>query len=105
MTGHERQVYPGYNSPFPKEAPEHPTYPYILCRDEMNLARVEYYMRDFLSIIESRDFKDGKFTSDNDLFSCISRGEDQSWESRNCRMVISIKTRLNCRCRCLMDKI
>ncbi|PWJ70526.1 dynein-related subfamily AAA family protein [Ruminococcaceae bacterium R-25] len=28
--------------------------PYIVCLDEMNLARVEYYLSDFLSIIETR---------------------------------------------------
>lgn len=38
--------------------------PYILCLDEMNLARVEYYLSDFLSIIETRDVKDGIITSD-----------------------------------------
>lgn len=32
--------------------------PYILCMDEMNLARVEYYLSDFLSIIETREFVD-----------------------------------------------
>jgi len=32
--------------------------PYIICLDEMNLARVEYYLSDFLSIIESRQWKD-----------------------------------------------
>lgn len=29
--------------------------PYFLCLDEMNLARVEYYFSDFLSVIETRD--------------------------------------------------
>lgn len=34
--------------------------PYIICLDEMNLARVEYYLSDYLSIIESREkTKDG----------------------------------------------
>lgn len=32
--------------------------PYILCLDEMNLARVEYYMSDFLSVIETRDWNE-----------------------------------------------
>lgn len=31
-----------------------PTKPYFVCLDEMNLARVEHYFSDFLSIIESR---------------------------------------------------
>lgn len=33
-----------------------PTKPILLCLDEMNLARVEYYLSDFLSVIESRDW-------------------------------------------------
>lgn len=38
--------------------------PYILCLDEMNLARVEYYMSDFLSIIETRDWNGKKIKTD-----------------------------------------
>ena len=34
--------------------PENIDKPYFLCLDEMNLARVEYYLSDFLSIIETR---------------------------------------------------
>ncbi len=37
--------------------------PYILCLDEMNLARVEYYLSDFLSVIETRELKEGQITS------------------------------------------
>lgn len=32
-----------------------PKEPVLLCLDEMNLARVEYYLSDFLSVIESRE--------------------------------------------------
>lgn len=46
------------------EAQKDPKKPYILCLDEMNLARVEYYLSDFLSVIETRDLKDGKIVSD-----------------------------------------
>ncbi len=46
------------------EAMKDPEKPYILCLDEMNLARVEYYLSDFLSIIETRDLKDGRIVSD-----------------------------------------
>ena len=45
------------------EAVNEPEKPYILCLDEMNLSRVEYYLSDFLSVIETRDFKDGKIVS------------------------------------------
>jgi len=36
------------------EAIKEPDKPVFLCLDEMNLARVEYYLSDFLSVIESR---------------------------------------------------
>lgn len=38
-----------------KEAESNPEKPFIFCLDEMNLARVEYYLSDYLSVIESRD--------------------------------------------------
>ena len=42
-----------------------PTRPILLCLDEMNLARVEYYLSDFLSVIESRDRNSaGKIVTD-----------------------------------------
>lgn len=47
---------PGAIIDFLAEAQRNPDHPYILCLDEMNLARVEYYLSDFLSVIESRDF-------------------------------------------------
>lgn len=41
-----------------------PNKPVFLCMDEMNLARVEYYLSDFLSIIESREWDvDGVITT------------------------------------------
>ena len=41
-----------------------PDKPVFLCLDEMNLARVEYYLSDFLSVIESRERgDDGEITT------------------------------------------
>jgi len=37
------------------EASKNPDVPYLICLDEMNLARVEYYFADFLSKLEQRD--------------------------------------------------
>lgn len=37
------------------EAQQNPEIPYFICLDEMNLARVEYYFADFLSLLETRD--------------------------------------------------
>lgn len=36
------------------EAARNPDVPYFICLDEMNLARVEYYFADFLSLLEER---------------------------------------------------
>ncbi len=41
--------------------------PYFVCLDEMNLARVEYYLSDFLSLLETRKFTSGELRS-NRLF-------------------------------------
>ncbi|MFN8714609.1 MAG: McrB family protein [Bacteroidota bacterium] len=38
--------------------------PFFLCLDEMNLAPVEHYFAEFLSLIETRDFRDGKVMAD-----------------------------------------
>ena len=45
---------------FVKDAIDDKSRPYILCLDEMNLARVEYYMSDILSVIETREFDENK---------------------------------------------
>lgn len=44
--------------------PENKSKPYIVCLDEMNLARVEYYFSDFLSLIESREEIEGEIITD-----------------------------------------
>ena len=50
------------------EAKEHLDTPYFVCLDEMNLARVEYYLSEYLSVIESRKFETYKIVTDK-LFS------------------------------------
>ncbi|MBJ8117254.1 MULTISPECIES: McrB family protein [Bacillus] len=44
-------------------ADANPNRPYFVVLDEMNLARVEYYFSDFLSVIESRKWKGGKIVT------------------------------------------
>ena len=53
LSGHFK---PGAIIDFIKDAYETKDTPFILCLDEMNLARVEYYMSDILSVIETRKF-------------------------------------------------
>ncbi|MGO4890394.1 McrB family protein [Anaerobacillus sp. MEB173] len=43
-----------------RAAMDNPDKPYFICLDEMNLARVEYYFSDLLSVMESREWQDGK---------------------------------------------
>ncbi|MCA1031183.1 DUF3578 domain-containing protein [Bacillus timonensis] len=43
-----------------RKAKENPNLPYFVLLDEMNLARVEYYFSDILSVMESRRWVDGK---------------------------------------------
>ena len=55
---------PGAIIDFIKRAELDSAHPYFLCLDEMNLARVEYYLSDFLSVIETRDFQAGHIVSE-----------------------------------------
>lgn len=55
---------PGAITEYVKAAIGEPRKPYILCLDEMNLARVEYYFSDFLSLIETRKLVNGRVVTD-----------------------------------------
>ena len=55
---------PGAIIDFVKQAEIDHSHPYFLCLDEMNLARVEYYLSDILSVIETRDFVGNTIQSD-----------------------------------------
>jgi MoxR-like ATPase len=48
-----------------KRAEKYPDLPHFVLLDEMNLARVEYYFSDILSVMESRKWKDGNMVSSN----------------------------------------
>ena len=61
---------------FVHEAQCSPQRPYILCLDEMNLARVEYYLSDFLSVLETRELRNGTIQS-APLFAKEKYGSDQ----------------------------
>jgi 5-methylcytosine-specific restriction enzyme B len=59
------------------EAEQHEEDPYFVLLDEMNLARVEHYFSDVLSVMESRRWEDGKIVSSNLLAKEIA-GQDIS---------------------------
>ena len=74
----DNKFVPGAIVEFIKKAADDPNkLPYILCLDEMNLARVEYYFSDFLSIMETRDWVEDEIVTD-DLVPkiCYSGDED-----------------------------
>jgi len=58
------RFHPGVLTTFVKDAMENPHKPYFFVLDEMNLARVEYYFSDVLSIIESRNKVNKTIVSD-----------------------------------------
>lgn len=45
------------------EASRNPSKPYFICLDEMNLARVEHYFSDMLSILETQEWRDGRIAT------------------------------------------
>lgn len=52
--------------------------PYFICLDEMNLARVEHYFSDLLSVLETQEWREGRITT-QDLISptLLDTPEDQ----------------------------
>ena len=70
-----QRFVPGAIIDFVKRAELDPTKPYLLCLDEMNLARVEYYMSDILSAIETRRYRGNAIVSDP-VVSTTSYGVD-----------------------------
>lgn len=61
------EFVPGAIIDFIKNAASDLNHPYFLCLDEMNLARVEYYLSDFLSIIETRRQVNNEIVTDEIL--------------------------------------
>lgn len=62
-----------------EEASDNLDKPYFVCLDEMNLARVEYYLSDYLSVIESRRKIENKIITDDLIYDAeISEEENLS---------------------------
>lgn len=73
---------------FVVKAWEEPEVPYFLCLDEMNLAPVEQYFAEYLSVIESRKLTNGIITTDpllkkpfekKEYDLSVKYGEDMDW--------------------------
>lgn len=61
---------------FIAKAWDNPTIPYFLCLDEMNLAPVEQYFAEYLSVVESRKLQDDGKTIISDP---LMKKEDEEW--------------------------
>lgn len=61
-----------------KAADDSDKLPHILCLDEMNLARVEYYFSDFLSIMETRDWDEDEIVTDNLVPKICYSGDEEA---------------------------
>lgn len=72
--GEEPEFVVGEFLKFVVKAWSEPDVPYFLCLDEMNLAPVEQYFAEYLSVIESRKLEKGMIVTDP-----ILRKENQQW--------------------------
>ncbi|WP_434797367.1 McrB family protein [Terrisporobacter vanillatitrophus] len=59
-----------------EEASQNMHKPYFICLDEMNLARVEYYLSDYLSVIESRRKEEDLIVTDSLIYDYEIEDED-----------------------------
>lgn len=59
-----------------RDAARHPHVPYFICLDEMNLARIEHYFADFLSLLENRSdtAEISLYTSDEESHAVVANG-------------------------------
>lgn len=60
----EGKFQPGILTNIIEKAEAHKEIPYFVCLDEMNLARVEYYFSDILSLMETRNKENGEIKTD-----------------------------------------
>lgn len=74
--GDKPQFIAGDFLKFIAKAWENPAMPYFLCLDEMNLAPVEQYFAEYLSVVESRKLQDDGKTIVSDP---LMKKEDEEW--------------------------
>lgn len=74
--GDKPQFIAGDFLKFIAKAWENPKIPYFLCLDEMNLAPVEQYFAEYLSVVESRKLQDDGKTIISDP---LMKKEDEEW--------------------------
>lgn len=77
----EGKFQPGILTNIIKKAAAHKEIPYFVCLDEMNLARVEYYFSDILSIIETRNNENGEIKTDKLIRRELFAGDTEAVKS------------------------
>lgn len=77
----EGNFQPGILTNIIKEAAAHKEIPYFVCLDEMNLARVEYYFSDILSIMETRNKENGEIKTDKLIRRELFAGDTEAVKS------------------------
>lgn len=73
----EGKFTPGIITSVAYEAMKNPELPYFVCLDEMNLARVEYYFSDILSLMETRKKDDDGNVVTEKLLDKVQFGRDE----------------------------
>ncbi len=69
--------HPGVLTNVILKAKDSPDEPFFICLDEMNLARVEYYLSDILSIMESRKWNSDRIVTDRLITEeCLGNNSD-----------------------------
>lgn len=68
---------------FAYKAIKNPDVPFFVCLDEMNLAPVEQYFAEYLSVLETRTMQDGKIVSaellNKSIFDCCKLDEEKGY--------------------------
>lgn len=77
----EGKFQPGILTNIIKKAAAHKEIPYFVCLDEMNLAKVEYYFSDILSIMETRNNKNGEIKTDKLIRRELFAGDTEAVKS------------------------
>lgn len=85
------KFHPGEITDFIRKANDDkdPTHHYFLCLDEMNLARVEYYLSDILSVMETRDRNASGEIVTSRLLSDSAFGSDEESKEKYGNLILS----------------
>lgn len=80
---------------FAYKAIKNPDVPFFVCLDEMNLAPVEQYFAEYLSVLETRTMQDGKIVSaellNKSIFDCCKLDEEKGYSDAESEVLEYLK--------------